>query len=274
MARISNVLITIINIVILLFSLVIIGSGAYLKFQSKSECAEFFHWPLIIFGVGLFVFSLFGIFGACCSITFFLWIYLFVLFLLIFAMFSVTVFVFVVTNKGAGQAISGRGYKEYRLGDYSNWIQKNVRDYKNWQTIESCFSVGQVCGQFNAGSILSANDFYKQALSPIQSGCCKPPTYCGYSYVNSTFWVEPKTGLKSADPDCKAWSNDQAKLCYDCNSCKAGVLATIKRKWKEIAIINVVIIVVLLIFYTVGCCAIRNNRNDKYKRQFYGGYYR
>ena len=28
----------------------------------------------------------------------------------------------------------------------------------------------------------------------------------------------------TADPDCAAWSNEDAKFCYSCASCKAGLL--------------------------------------------------
>ncbi|KAJ3699279.1 hypothetical protein LUZ61_002984 [Rhynchospora tenuis] len=270
MARISNGLIGFLNILILLFSFVVIGVGAYFSLQSNSDCEKFLQWPVIIIGLFLLVVSLFGILGSCCRVSFFLWIYLFAMFLLILAMLISTVFVFIVTNKGVGDVISGRGYKEYRLGDYSSWLQKEVGNYKTWSKIEGCLRTAKVCHGFTEKELTSANEFYKKNLSPIQSGCCKPPTYCGYDYVNATYWDTPKTGIKSTDVDCKAWSNDQEKLCYGCNSCKAGVLATMKTKWKEIAIFNVVLIVFFVFVYTVGCCAMKNNRSDKYKRQFYG----
>lgn len=34
----------------------------------------------------------------------------------------------------------------------------------------------------------------------VQSGCCKPPTLCGYQYVNPTMWINPVNPV--ADPDC------------------------------------------------------------------------
>lgn len=102
----------------------------------------------------------------------------------------------------------------------------------------------------------------------MQSGCCKPPTFCGFQYKNATFWTIPTTGLKSTDADCKLWSNEQDKLCYDCGSCKAGVLATLKAKWKAVSIFNVALLVILIIVYSIGCCALRNNR-----AKTHGGYY-
>ena len=100
-----------------------------------------------------------------------------------------------------------------------------------------------------------------------QSGCCKPPTYCGFEFKNATFWVVPKTGPAVADTDCKTWSNDQKQLCFDCKSCRAGLLANIKSQWRTLAICNACIFVVLIFVYSVGCCAFRNNRRDKYKYQ-------
>ncbi|KAI3978230.1 hypothetical protein MKX01_013061 [Papaver californicum] len=59
-----------------------------------------------------------------------------------------------------------------------------------------------------------------------QSGCCKPPSVCGYGYVNPILWLNPTN--PTADQDCYAWNNDQLQLCYGCNSCKAGLLGNAK----------------------------------------------
>ncbi|XP_073014351.1 tetraspanin-8-like [Typha latifolia] len=268
MVRISNGLLGTLNLVILLLSVPVIGIGTWLRFHAASECEKFLQWPVIILGVFLSVVSLLGLLGSCCRMTFFLWIYLFVLFLLILGMFCFTVFAFVITNKGIGEVISGKGYKEYRLGDYSKWLQKRVGDWKTWEEIKSCMKDGKVCGGFNGDVGLKANDFYKQNLSPIKSGCCKPPTYCGFVYQNATYWVAPKSRITPGGVDCKTWNNDQSKLCYDCDSCKAGVLATMKSKWKYVSIFNIALIVFLIIVYSIGCCAIRNNKNDSYYKHY------
>ncbi|TKY58100.1 Tetraspanin-4 protein [Spatholobus suberectus] len=52
-----------------------------------------------------------------------------------------------------------------------------------------------------------------------QSGCCKPPTKCGYMYENVTVW-SPVGGVVGANLDCTRWSNEQHMLCHDCDSCK------------------------------------------------------
>ncbi|KAF6146368.1 hypothetical protein GIB67_020462 [Kingdonia uniflora] len=72
-------------------------------------------------------------------------VYLCVMFLLIVLLFCFTIFAFVVTNKGAGEVVSERGYKEYNFGDYSNWLQKRVNGNKNWRKINSCLMDSKVC---------------------------------------------------------------------------------------------------------------------------------
>lgn len=93
----------------------------------------------------------------------------------------------------------------------------------------------------------------------MQSGCCKPPTECDFVYQNETYW-SPGTGLASNNPDCITWNNDQSQLCYECNSCKAGVLASLKKSWRKVSVINIVVLIILVIFYVIGCAAFRNNR--------------
>jgi hypothetical protein len=64
--------------------------------------------------------------------------------LAIFLLFAFTIFAFVVTNHGVGWAVSGKGYKEYRLRDYSTWQQRRVENTENWVMIRSCLQEGKV----------------------------------------------------------------------------------------------------------------------------------
>lgn len=110
-----------------------------------------------------------GLIGSCCRVTWLLWTYLFVMFLLILLVFSITVFAFVVTNKGAGETVSGKGYKEYRLGDYSNWLQKRVNNGKNWNKIRSCLVESKVCSKLEAKLVdVPVNKFYEEHLNALQ----------------------------------------------------------------------------------------------------------
>ncbi|KAK1269105.1 Tetraspanin-7 [Acorus gramineus] len=268
MARISNTFLGLVNLLTLVISVSIISLTLFSPFFiPRSDCQSFLHLPLLFFGALLFFISLFGLFGSCCRSTFLLWVYLFVLFFLILGLVAFTVFAFVVTNKGVGAVVSNRGYKEYRLGDYSHWLQEHVTQGVTWRRIESCLRDGLVCKSIGGvgGGGGGASEFFKKNLSPIQSGCCKPPTSCGYMYQNATYWTVPKAGPASSDADCQTWSNNQRKLCYGCESCKAGVLQNLKQNWKKLAILNITLTIVLVIVYSIGCCAFRNNRAGYYR---------
>ena len=93
----------------------------------------------------------------------------------------------------------------------------------------------------------------------MQSGCCKPPTECGYVYGNETIWT-PGGGLVGNSLDCSKWSNDQSQLCYSCDSYKAGVLTSVKKSWRKVSVINIVVLIILVIAYVVACAAFRNNK--------------
>lgn len=182
------------------------------------------------------------------------------MFVLIVLLFCFTIFAFVVTNKGAGEVVSGRGYKEYRLGDYSNWLQKRVGNGKNWRRIRSCLEDSKVCKSLSDDANVDFQAYIKKSLNPLQSGCCKPPTECNFTYVNATVWNTPATGTNSTNPDCATWTNQN--LCFDCQSCKAGVLDNLKKDWKKVAILNIIFLIFLIVVYSIGCCAFRNNRED------------
>ncbi|XP_020590769.1 tetraspanin-8-like [Phalaenopsis equestris] len=267
MVHISNSLTSFLNFLTLFISIPIIGIALWLHYQTASDCEQTLLWPIIITGLFLMVVALLGLVESCCNASCFLWTYLFVMFVMIVGLFCITVFSIVVANKGVGEAVSGKGYKEYKLGDYSNWLQNRVGDFQSWRRIKSCLIDARVCGGLQLLVFQNSNDLYSPALSSIQSGCCKPPLSCGYKQVNATTWKVPKSGPNSNDADCKTWSNDQNILCFDCSSCKAGVLANIKVQWRKIAIFNVCLLVFLIATYSIGCCALRNScKDDQYLR--------
>ncbi|XP_028773626.1 tetraspanin-8-like [Neltuma alba] len=266
MGRVSNNLIGILNFLTLLLSIPILIAGIWLSRQADTDCERWLEKPVIVLGVFLLLVSLAGLIGACCRVSWLLWLYLVVMFCLIVLVFAFTIFAFVVTNKGAGQAVSNRGYKEYRLGDYSNWLQKRVNNAKTWNKIQSCLQSGKLCSKFKDQFLQdNVERFYTENLSALQSGCCKPADECGFTYVNPTQWTKPANST-SANPDCGLWNNDPKVLCFNCQSCKAGFLQNIKTDWKKVAVVNIVFLIFLIIVYSIGCCAFRNNRADNWKR--------
>ncbi|XP_062232845.1 tetraspanin-8-like [Phragmites australis] len=271
MARLSHGLLGALNLVTLLLSLPMLCAGVYFRMRAATECERALQVPVIALGCALLLLSLVGLAGACGrrpAAAPFLWAYVVAVFLLVVAVFAFTVFAFEVTNRGAGSAVSGRGYREYRLGDYSGWLQARIAEPETWRRVESCLAEARVCGQLDGAVGQGAMDFYRQHLSPVQSGCCKPPTRCGFRYVNATFWETPRSGMSpevaGVGGDCRAWSNDQQVLCFECDACKAGMLATVKKKWKAVWVVNVALLAVLVLLYTLGCCALRSNAGSRY----------
>ncbi|KAL4021201.1 hypothetical protein IC575_019993 [Cucumis melo] len=161
------------------------------------------------------------------------------MFLLILLLFVFTIFAFVVTNKGVVKVLSNRGYKEYRLSDYSNWLQNRVRNNKDWNRIRSC-------------------------LVDDKFGCFKPADECNFTYKAPTQWEKPTNVSSFSNLDCGLWDNRLEMLCFDCESCKGGVLDNLKRNWKKVAIINIVILVFLIIVYSIGCCGFRDSKEDNH----------
>ncbi|GLJ14766.1 hypothetical protein SUGI_0239480 [Cryptomeria japonica] len=262
MARFSNKILGLLNFAAFVVSIPVLGGGVWLATKADTDCEKFLQWPAIAIGGALMAVSLAGWVGAWGRITCLLWFYLTVMFILIVLLFCFTVFAYVVTNKGAGRTVSGRGYKEYRLGDYSNWLQKRVTKTSNWNKIKSCIKDAKVCKKLADETIGDdAQKFYEKKLSPIESGCCKPPSSCNFVYVNATAWTPSTTS--SADTECTKWSNVQNQLCYNCNSCKAGVVANLKNNWRKISFISFAVLIALIVVYSVGCCAFRNSRNDE-----------
>ncbi|OWM90334.1 tetraspanin-11 [Punica granatum] len=272
MVRVSNVLIGTLNVLSATLSLSAIAISLYFRFHGGSECHKFIETPLLITGVVMFVVSIMGIMGSCGKMNLFLYLYLTVLFLCILGLIAFTVFAFIVTNEGAGKAISGRGYKEHKTGDYSNWMQNHIVNGKRWDRIKSCLVETHVCSKLAKQGGLTIAEFDKKKLSPIESGCCKPPGECGFEFKNATNWVVPKSGLAVPNSDCKTWSNQQNALCYDCDSCKGGFLGNIKQEWRYLLFFNIGTIVFVAIIYSTGCCASRNNRKDRKYEKYRGVY--
>lgn len=75
--------------------------------------------------------------------------------------------------------------------------------------------------------------------------------------MNETVWV-PGGEMVGPNPDCMLWNNDQRLLCYQCSSCKAGVLGSLKTSWRKVSVINIVVLIILVIFYVIAYAAYRN----------------
>ncbi|XP_019448010.1 PREDICTED: tetraspanin-3-like [Lupinus angustifolius] len=261
--RTSNHLIGLLNFLTFLLSIPILGSGIWLSTRANNtDCLNFLQWPLIIIGVSIMVISLAGFAGACYRNTLLMRLYLIIMFLIIAVLIGFIIFAYVVTDKGSGRFVPNRSYLDYYIQDYSGWLEERVASDEYWGKIRSCVRDSRVCSKLRrivGGVPESADMFYIRKLTPIQSGCCKPPTECDYIYENETIW-KPGMGLIGTNADCTRWSNDQESLCYACDSCKAGVLASLKKSWRKVSVINIVVMIILIIVYIIAYAAYRNNR--------------
>lgn len=170
MVRASNFVVGLLNVFVVLVSLAGIGASVYFHVHgSPTSCQKSLQDPLLIAGVALLAVSLMAVVGACCGVNWLLRLYLALMLVLIVALVALAAFLFLVTNKGAGKAVSGRGYKEYRLGDYSHWLRNHVASGKRWREIKSCLAEGNVCRSLAAdGAGREAAQFFKMNWSPIQ----------------------------------------------------------------------------------------------------------
>ncbi|XP_057422325.1 protein TORNADO 2-like [Lotus japonicus] len=265
----SNNVIGAINFIAVLLSIPIIGAGIWLTTEPADSCVKILQWPVIVLGVLVFVVALAGFIGAFWRIPSLLVFYLVSMFVLIVLLVSLVIFVYAVTLRGHGDIEPNRSYLEYQMDDFSIWLRRRVRSSNKWDHIRSCISSSNTCAELNQRYRL-AQDFFDAHLSPMQSGCCKPPTKCGYTFVNPTYWISPIDN--AADKDCMQWSNEPTKLCYNCDSCKAGLLATLRTEWRRANVILIVAVVALIVVYLMGWFAFRNAKTEELFRKYKQGY--
>ncbi|KAK9276270.1 hypothetical protein L1049_005801 [Liquidambar formosana] len=174
-----------------------------------------------------------------------------------------TVLAFIVTNNGSGHSVAGLRYKEYQLRDYSSWFLKQLNNTHNWKHLKNCLVKSKDCK--NLPKKYKTLKEYKMAeLTPIEAGCCRPPSECGYPAINASYYDLSFHPI-SPNNDCKLYKNSGTIKCYNCDSCKAGVAQYMKTEWRVVAIFNVVLFVVLSMIYFVGCCARRNAARNSSK---------
>lgn len=101
-------------------------------------------------------------------------------------------FAFVVTNAKAGEVVSGQGFRNYRVGDYSNWLQQQVNSTSNWAAISSCIAASGVCPALGVKyttqtALLTSN------LTPTEVG-----TDCSTAHISGTATALKRTSIRAS----------------------------------------------------------------------------
>lgn len=269
--HLSNTLIGYLNLATLLASIPIIGAGLWLAHASSSSpsssttCQSALQTPLIAIGFVSLLTSLPGFIGARYHVAWALRLYLALLLLLVLSLLGATAFGLAVTAGGGGTPVPGRPYREYRLRDYSPWMRRQVETDKLWRPALACVVGSGACPRMAAWTPM---DYMEHDLTPVQSGCCKPPTACTYG-TGSNGGSLQQTQVQVQEADCYRWGNDPGVLCYGCESCRAGVLEQLRRHCHGLTLLNAALLLVLIVVCAVGCCAFRNARRTELAA--YGG---
>ncbi|XP_057967844.1 tetraspanin-2 [Malania oleifera] len=266
---VSNKITAFLNFIAFLCSVAIIAAGVWFASKPDNECIRLFRWPVVLVGVFVLIVSLAGFVGAQWNKESLLVLYLFAMAILIVVLLVLLVFAFVVTRPDGSFSVPGRAYREYSLDRFSSWLRDRVTSSGNWNKIKTCLAESDVCVKLSQ-EYVTADQFFAAPISPLQSGCCKPPTVCGYTFVNPITWVNPVN--QASDPDCYAWSNDPNQLCYGCNSCKAGLLGNLRDEWRKANVILIAAVVVLIVVYVIGCSAFKNAQTEELFRRYKRGW--
>ncbi|KAL2543487.1 Tetraspanin-10 [Forsythia ovata] len=251
-----------INFLTMFLAIAVIGFGVWMS-THHDGCRKALTIPVLGLGAVIFLISIIGFIGALKNNSIMLWIYLILLCIVLVAILVFTVLAFIITNNGSGHNVTGLRYKEYQLQDYSSWFLKQLNNSDNWKHLKSCLVKSDDCNNLSK-KYKTLKQFKSAKLSPIEAGCCRPPSDCGYPVVNASFYDLSFRPI-SSNKDCRLYKNAKAVKCYNCDSCKAGVAQYMKIEWRVVAIFNVVLFIVLSIIYFVGCCARRNAASSRSK---------
>ncbi|OMP11063.1 Tetraspanin/Peripherin, partial [Corchorus capsularis] len=103
MARVSNFIVVFVNTLLLIVGLVSLAFGVVFTVQGDTHCEKVMTKPALILGGFVAAVALLGLIGSLCKSNFFMFIYLTIVFLLIVGLIGFAIFVFLITNPGAGK---------------------------------------------------------------------------------------------------------------------------------------------------------------------------
>ncbi|CAH9115007.1 unnamed protein product, partial [Cuscuta epithymum] len=127
--------------------------------------------------------------------------------------------------------------QEYSLDQFPTRLRKTVLGKWDEDSSPNCLAHSVPCSALGTAYYSSFEILSTAPLTPLQSGCCMPPQRCNFTFVRPTYWISNQTSSLSGD--CSRWNNDQSKLCFNCDSCKAGLIA---HNSKSLRIVNNLVI--------------------------------
>ncbi|XP_010914060.1 tetraspanin-8 [Elaeis guineensis] len=219
----------VVNFVVFLFSLSILVGGIGL-----SDCDNLVQRPIIAIAAVLMAASLVATAAACFRASRLFWLSLLAMLVLILVLCGLAVFGFVVAGD-----------------DYFKWREDRLAGDKNWARTLSCVRRSPECRILQEQDPQSLNDFNDLPITHIQSGCCLPPMECGFVFQSVTLWTSP-TNSTMNNADCGTWKNDPSILCYDCQSCKAETVTSIKNDWKETSRSTTISLIYIIVIFAFG----------------------
>ncbi|XP_068649170.1 tetraspanin-15-like [Aristolochia californica] len=243
MKRVAGIL----NILCFILSLPVLAAGISLLYMRNYDCEGLLRVPEMRLVIGVAMILIFIIinlviyYGSRC------------LMLGLLAVMIPLMIMFIV-----GFALIGAYKIESRaMPDSPMWLKLRIGQSVYWNDIKTCLYDTLTCAELGSRTMgLTSYEFSTEKLSLIESGCCKPPSFCGMQYVNATCWINTRKSKEYQElnyastsvlgGDCSTWDNAQNKLCYDCEACKQGFLRTLQQRWKRLGIFLVLMAVLLI----------------------------
>ncbi|CAN6449659.1 unnamed protein product [Victoria cruziana] len=245
-----------------LISVVVVATGIWLLCMEDYECEDLLRLPRIRILIGVAMLAVFVVSNVVVHSKARMIIPAYL------GIMSLMIMMFILGLVLAGKyPMESRGVPGTPL-----WLKQRVSDSGNWANIKSCINDAGICSDLAITTAkLNSYQFSLKKLSPIESGCCRPPTSCGMQYINATYWLAPNqtaddvggdegngstgTGVSTnkwfEQDECHEWNNKHTQLCYDCWSCRYGYLTTLQRRWWHLGSILISTAVLLSLIHSI-----------------------
>nr|KAJ0224339.1 hypothetical protein LSAT_V11C100028080 [Lactuca sativa] len=95
-------------------------------------------------------------------------------------------------------------------------LQLNNTHY--WKHLQTCLVKTDDCSNLSK-RFKTLKQYELAKLIPIEVGCCRPPSVCGYPVVNASYYDLTFHPI-SSNKDCLLYKIRKPIRCYNCDSCK------------------------------------------------------